>query len=103
MNSSPRTPIGLNSGMGSRDLTSRSLRSASAVDLMPSATSVRASRNKADPTFGPALSSSAQSSCTPQLPALHRVGDDRPHVPQAGHVARGIGDGPRGRRIAQRA
>ncbi len=47
----------LNNGMGSPDLMSRSLRSPSAVDLIPSATSVNASRNRADPTFGPVMSS----------------------------------------------
>ena len=57
MKVSPSYTDGLNSGMGSRDLTSRSFRSASAADLIPSATSVSASRNKADPTFGPAMSS----------------------------------------------
>ena len=52
---------GLNSGIGSLALTSRSLRSASAVDLIPSATSASATRNKADPVFGPPASSAARS------------------------------------------
>jgi hypothetical protein len=51
---------GLNSGMGSRDLDSRSLRSPSAADLIPSATSASASRNSADPLAGPSLSSAAR-------------------------------------------
>ena len=102
MKVSPSYTDGLNSGIGSRDLTSRSLRSASAVDLIPSATSVRASRNKADPTRGPAVSS-AQRSGTAAAAPLHRVGHDRPHVPQAGHIAHGIGNSAGRRRIAQRA
>ncbi len=35
-------------------------------------------------------------------PALHGVGDNRPHVPQAVQVAGGIGDGPCGQGIPQR-
>jgi hypothetical protein len=34
--------------------------------------------------------------------ALHGVSHDRPYVPQAGQVARGIGDGPRGKRVFER-
>ena len=52
---------GLNSGMGSPDPASRSLRSPSAADLIPSATSVSASRNSTDPAFGPAPSSVSRS------------------------------------------
>jgi AraC-like DNA-binding protein len=52
---------GLNSGIGIFALTSRSLRSASATDRIPSATSASASRNSAEPTFGPAASSAARS------------------------------------------
>jgi hypothetical protein len=51
---------GLNSGMGSPDLASRSLRSPSAADLIPSAISVSASRNSIDPLAGPAPSSVAR-------------------------------------------
>jgi hypothetical protein len=51
---------GLNSGMGSLDLASRSLRSPSAADLIPSATSASASRNSIDPLAGPWLSSAAR-------------------------------------------
>jgi hypothetical protein len=51
----------LNSGMGSLDRVSRSLRSPSAADLIPSATSVSASRNSTDPAFGPASSSVSRS------------------------------------------
>src|SRR5438067_1950236 len=50
---------GLNSGMGSPDLASRSLRSPSAADLIPSATSASASRNSIEPLAGPWLSSAA--------------------------------------------
>ena len=53
----PSYSDGLNSGMGSPDRASRSLRSPSAADLIPSATSASASRNRADPLFGPASSS----------------------------------------------
>jgi hypothetical protein len=35
--------------------------------------------------------------------ALDGVGHHRPHVAQAGQVAPGIGDGPRGRGVVQRA
>ncbi|MGH3205897.1 MAG: DUF6597 domain-containing transcriptional factor [Streptosporangiaceae bacterium] len=35
--------------------------------------------------------------------ALHGVGHHRPHVAQAGQVAHGIGDGPRGQGVVQRA
>ena len=48
---------GLNSGMGSPDRASRSLRSPSAADLIPSATSASASRNSTDPLVGPGSSS----------------------------------------------
>jgi AraC-like DNA-binding protein len=51
---------GLNSGMGSPDLASRSLRSPSAADLIPSATSASASRNSTEPLAGPWLSSVAR-------------------------------------------
>jgi hypothetical protein len=37
------------------------------------------------------------------VPALHGVGHHRPHVAQAGQVAYGIGDGPGGQGVAQRA
>jgi hypothetical protein len=53
----PSYSDGLNSGMGSPDRASRSLRSPSAADLIPPATSASASRNRADPLFGPASSS----------------------------------------------
>ena len=85
---------GLNSGVGSRALTSRSLRSASAVDLIPSATSASAARNRADPDFWPPASSVARSRYRAAA-ALHRVGDERPDVPEAGHLAGGIGDSAR--------
>src|SRR5208337_2139259 len=39
----------------------------------------------------------------PAAALLHRVGHDRPHVPQAGHLAHGIGDSARRRGVAQRA
>ena len=51
---------GLNSGMGSPDLASRSLRSPSAADLIPSVTSASASRNSADPLTDPSFSSVAR-------------------------------------------
>jgi hypothetical protein len=35
--------------------------------------------------------------------ALHGVGHHRPHVAQAGQIAHGIGDGPGGQGVAQRA
>src|SRR6185369_5083261 len=46
--------------MGSPDLASRSLRSPSAADLIPSATSASASRNSIEPLAGPWLSSVAR-------------------------------------------
>jgi len=54
----PANSVALNSGIGRFDLASRSFRSPSAADLIPSATSDNASRNSADPTAGPAASSS---------------------------------------------
>jgi len=54
---SPSYSDGLNSGMGSPDRASRSRRSPSAADLIPSVTSASASRNSTDPAFGPASSS----------------------------------------------
>ena len=91
----------LNSGIGRPDFASRSLRSPSAAERIPSATSVRASRNSADPTLGPALSSADRSGTC--MAALHGVGHHRPHVAQAGQAAHGIGDSPRGQGVVQRA
>ena len=51
---------GLYSGMGRPDLASRSLRSPSAADLIPSATSASASRNSIEPLADPWLSSVAR-------------------------------------------
>ena len=60
-NVSPASIVALKSGIGSPDRASRSLRSPSAADLIPTATSVSASRNNAEPALGPALSSATSS------------------------------------------
>jgi len=39
----------------------------------------------------------------PAAASLHRVGHDRPDVPQAGHIAHGIGDSAGRRGVAQQA
>ena len=93
---------GLNNGMGRPDLASRSLRSPSAADLIPSATSASASRNSIEPLADPWLSSVARVFIV-HLSRCNGVSHDRANVPQAGHGADGVSDGPRGRDVPHRA
>ena len=92
----------LNSGMGRPDRASRSLRSPSAADLIPSATSASASRNRTDPLFGPASSSVVRVFMV-HLSPLHGVSHHRPHVPQAGQAPHDIGDRARRHHVPHRA
>ena len=67
MKVSPANRRGLNIGMGRRARLISERRSASADDLMPSATSATAARNRAEPWTGPSASSSARRG-TGQIP-----------------------------------
>ena len=89
---SPSYSDGLNRGIGSRAVLITSRRSPSAVDLMPSATSVRTERNIAEPLTGPVLQLLGQ--LADRAPAqLDRVRDHGPDVSQFGELPDRVGHG----------